>query len=104
MEFKFNCSTHTLAGGFGLDFSTVFRFLLLAKWLLHWHIIFAPRRSGQPFFLCGVLGKFKSMACLLQAWARRGLNAMGWDNVCAVRPSVEAMAFDGVASVEAWIS
>ena len=55
-------------------------------------------------FLCGVLGKFKSMACLLQAWARRGLNAMGWDNVCAVRPSVEAMAFDGVASVEAWIS
>ena len=52
--------------------------------------------------VCGVLGKIQNP--LLQAWARRGLNAMGWDFVCAVRPSVEAMAFDGVASVEAWIA
>jgi len=49
-----------------------------------------------------VLGKIQNP--LLQAWARRGLNAMGWDFVCAVRPSVESMAFDGVASVEAWIA
>ena len=96
-------------GGVGLDFSTVFRFLLLAFLMaVTWHIIFAPRRSGQPFFdfrICVTVWCLEnSNPRLLQAWARRGLNAMGWDNVCAVRPSVEAMAFDGVASVEAWIS
>ena len=66
------------------------------------HLISRLGDLSPTICVCGVLGKIQNP--LLQAWARRGLNAMGWDFVCAVRPSVESMAFDGVASVEAWIA